>query len=85
MASPFFLDSLAKGGLGLSTSEVGIVYGTIGVGSLLGGVLASVRFHALVFGETPLRLQNTQLTDTHAHELEHVLRGARVVVAKVVK
>jgi MFS transporter, PAT family, beta-lactamase induction signal transducer AmpG len=37
MASPFFLDAQAAGGLGLTTSEVGIVYGTIGVGCLLAG------------------------------------------------
>jgi MFS transporter, PAT family, beta-lactamase induction signal transducer AmpG len=37
MASPFFLDNPAAGGLGLTTSEVGIVYGTIGVGCLLAG------------------------------------------------
>jgi MFS transporter, PAT family, beta-lactamase induction signal transducer AmpG len=37
MASPFFLDAKATGGLGLTTSEVGIVYGTIGVGCLLAG------------------------------------------------
>jgi MFS transporter, PAT family, beta-lactamase induction signal transducer AmpG len=37
MASPFFLDNQAAGGLGLTTSEVGIVYGTIGVGCLLAG------------------------------------------------
>jgi len=43
MASPFFLDGLAKGGLGLSTSEVGIVYGTIGVGCLLaGGIIGGI-------------------------------------------
>ena len=46
MASPFLLDSNELGGLGLSTSDVGLVYGTIGVifltlGGLLGGYLAS--------------------------------------------
>lgn len=34
MVSPFLLDPLAKGGLGLSVSQVGIVYGTIGVAAL---------------------------------------------------
>jgi len=43
LAAPFLLDSVAEGGLGLSTAQVGIVYGTIGVialtcGGLLGGV-----------------------------------------------
>ncbi len=43
LASPFFLDSPAAGGLGMSTSEVGIVYGTIGVGSLLtGGIIGGI-------------------------------------------
>jgi|WetSurMetagenome_2_1015567.scaffolds.fasta_scaffold36004_3 MFS transporter, PAT family, beta-lactamase induction signal transducer AmpG len=37
MASPFFLDAHEAGGLGLSTQEVGIVYGTIGLGCLLAG------------------------------------------------
>ena len=46
MASPFLLDTVDAGGLGLSTSEVGFVYGTIGVlaltlGGILGGFLAS--------------------------------------------
>ncbi len=46
MASPFLLDSRNLGGLGLSTSEVGLVYGTIGVialvvGGILGGILIS--------------------------------------------
>lgn len=46
MASPFLLDAREVGGLGLTTSDVGIVYGTIGVifltvGGILGGLLAS--------------------------------------------
>jgi MFS transporter, PAT family, beta-lactamase induction signal transducer AmpG len=37
---PFLLDPRSKGGLGLSTSEVGIIYGTVGVLALmLGGLL----------------------------------------------
>ncbi|HWR59015.1 MAG TPA: MFS transporter, partial [Thermodesulfovibrionales bacterium] len=37
---PFLLDERSKGGLGLTTSEVGLVYGTVGVMALvLGGVL----------------------------------------------
>ncbi|MES2297192.1 MAG: MFS transporter [Pseudomonadota bacterium] len=39
MALPFLLDPLAKGGLGLSTQEVGIVYGTIGMSALVAGGL----------------------------------------------
>ncbi len=42
MVSPFLLDSVEQGGLGLSTEQVGFVYGTMGiialtVGGLLGG------------------------------------------------
>jgi PAT family beta-lactamase induction signal transducer AmpG len=40
LALPFLLDPASVGGLGLSTSEVGLVYGTIGVIALtLGGLL----------------------------------------------
>ena len=31
LVSPFLLDAREKGGLGLSTSEVGVVYGTVGI------------------------------------------------------
>ncbi|MFC3417265.1 MFS transporter [Algoriphagus hitonicola] len=46
MASPFFLDSRETGGLGLSTTEVGFIYGTLGVialltGGIVGGILIS--------------------------------------------
>ncbi len=46
MVSPFLLDPRDIGGLGLSTEEVGIVYGTVGiialtVGGILGGMFAS--------------------------------------------
>ncbi len=38
--APFLLDPRAKGGLALTTSEVGIIYGTVGVAALLiGGLL----------------------------------------------
>jgi PAT family beta-lactamase induction signal transducer AmpG len=40
LVSPFLLDSVKAGGLGLSTSQVGIVYGTVGISALvLGGML----------------------------------------------
>jgi PAT family beta-lactamase induction signal transducer AmpG len=43
IASPFLLDTGDEGGLGLSTATVGIIYGTIGVMSLLvGGILGGV-------------------------------------------
>jgi len=46
MASPFLLDAREVGGLGLTTSQVGIVYGTIGIialtlGGIIGGIAAS--------------------------------------------
>ena len=46
LAAPFMLDPRAIGGLGLSTADVGLVYGTIGVialtlGGLLGGFAIS--------------------------------------------
>lgn len=42
MAQPFFLDSRMKGGLGLSLSEVGFVYGSVGLLCLLaGGIVGS--------------------------------------------
>lgn len=41
IASPFLLDAASTGGLGLSTTTVGMIYGTIGVGFLLiGGILS---------------------------------------------
>ncbi len=40
MVAPFLLDPRTKGGLGLTTADVGLVYGTIGVIALtLGGLL----------------------------------------------
>ncbi len=46
MASPFLLDTVADGGLGLGTTQVGFVYGTVGVvaltlGGIVGGIAAS--------------------------------------------
>ncbi|HXX62668.1 MAG TPA: MFS transporter, partial [Bacteroidota bacterium] len=46
MVSPFLLDPRDRGGLGLTTSEVGLVYGTVGIaalscGGLLGGWVVS--------------------------------------------
>jgi PAT family beta-lactamase induction signal transducer AmpG len=40
MATPFLMDTAAKGGLGITTAEIGILSGTVGVISLLfGGLL----------------------------------------------
>lgn len=46
LVQPFLLDPIEKGGLGLTTSEVGIVYGTVGIialtaGGLIGGYVIS--------------------------------------------
>jgi PAT family beta-lactamase induction signal transducer AmpG len=46
MVAPFLLDPRSAGGLGLSTAEVGVVYGTVGVlmlvlGGILGGYVIS--------------------------------------------
>ncbi len=46
MAQPFLMDLPEKGGLGLSTAQVGVIYGTVGtcfllVGGILGGVLVA--------------------------------------------
>lgn len=46
LASPFLLDKPEMGGLNLSTEQVGIIYGTIGVialltGGIIGGIVAS--------------------------------------------
>lgn len=43
LASPFLLDKAEAGGMGLSTGQVGFVYGTVGVVALLlGGVLGGI-------------------------------------------
>ena len=46
MASPFLLDVPEKGGLGYSTQQLGVLFGTVGVimlsiGGILGGILIS--------------------------------------------
>ena len=43
MINPFLLHSPEQGGLGLTTAEVGLVYGTVGViGLLLGGIIGGI-------------------------------------------
>jgi PAT family beta-lactamase induction signal transducer AmpG len=55
LVSPFLLDHRSAGGLGLSTQQVGIVYGTVGVtaltlGGLLGGwVISRVGLRAMLW------------------------------------
>lgn len=46
MLTPFMLDPMADGGLGLTTAQSGLVYGTVGVialtiGGILGGIFAA--------------------------------------------
>lgn len=46
LINPFLLDPIDKGGLGLSTGEVGVVYGTVGIigltiGGIIGGIVAA--------------------------------------------
>lgn len=43
MLSPFMLDSVTRGGLGMSTASVGLVYGTVGVAALtVGGIIGGL-------------------------------------------
>ncbi len=43
LINPFLLDPTSAGGLGLSTKEVGIVYGTVGIiGLTLGGIIGGI-------------------------------------------
>ena len=43
LISPFMLDPVEKGGLGLTTSDVGFVYGTVGIlGLTIGGILGGM-------------------------------------------
>lgn len=43
LINPFLLDPIDKGGLGLTTGEVGFVYGTVGiVGLTLGGIVGGI-------------------------------------------
>ena len=43
LVSPFLLDARADGGMGLSTAQVGVAYGTLGVMALIaGGILGGI-------------------------------------------
>jgi len=59
MAQPFLLDAPEKGGLGLATAQVAVIYGTAGVSAaLLGGLLGGflVARHGLKFWLWPMLL-----------------------------
>jgi len=59
LASPFLLDPVELGGLGLSTEQVGLAYGTVGVIALvLGGILGgfAVSMNGLKFWLIPMAL-----------------------------
>jgi PAT family beta-lactamase induction signal transducer AmpG len=59
MVSPFLLDGIDKGGLGLSTEQVGFVYGTMGIIALtLGGLTGgfAVARHGLRYWLWPMVL-----------------------------
>lgn len=43
MLTPFLIDDATKGGMGLSTEDVGIIYGTFGVAALvIGGIIGGI-------------------------------------------
>ena len=43
LINPFLMDSIEAGGLGMSTEQIGITYGTIGViGLIIGGILGGI-------------------------------------------
>lgn len=43
MLTPFLVDDVSKGGMGLSTEDVGVIYGTFGVAALvIGGIIGGI-------------------------------------------
>jgi PAT family beta-lactamase induction signal transducer AmpG len=88
LAYPFLLDEVAKGGLGLETSDVGVIKGTIGVvallvGGILGGLVISrkgLRFWLwpMVFAMNLPNLVYVYLA--FAQPSSHVVIGAAVSV-----
>lgn len=62
LAQPFMLDPVTEGGLGLSTEEIGLAYGIVGVAALvLGGILGGVAisWKGLKFWILPMALSIT--------------------------
>ena len=57
LTSPFLLDKVEQGGLGISTEEVGLVYGTFGIIALIiGGILGGIIIAKYGFKKTILPL-----------------------------
>ena len=86
MVAPFLLDSRVKGGLGLTTAEVGIIYGTVGVialmlGGLLGGYV--VYKDGLKFWLWPMVLI-MHLPDLIFVYLSHALPESMVLIGTAV-
>ena len=83
LAAPFLLDPGSKGGLGLTTSQVGLVYGTIGVIALtLGGLLGgyAISRHGLKRWIWPMLL-SVHLPNLAFVFLAYVLPDSIVVIA----
>jgi PAT family beta-lactamase induction signal transducer AmpG len=86
MVAPFLLDARAKGGLGLTTAEVGIIYGTVGVialmlGGLLGGYVVYKK--GLKFWLWPMVLI-MHVPDLIFVYLSHVLPESLVLISAAV-
>jgi PAT family beta-lactamase induction signal transducer AmpG len=86
LVAPFLLDPAGKGGLGLSTSQVGLVYGTIGVLALtLGGLLGgyAISRHGLKRWIWPMLL-SVHLPNLAFVFLAYALPGNVVVIATAI-
>ena len=86
LAAPFLLDPAGKGGLGLTTSQVGLVYGTIGVIALtLGGLLGgyAISRHGLKRWIWPMLL-SVHLPNLAFVFLAYVLPGNIFVIATAI-
>lgn len=86
MVAPFLLDTRAKGGLGLTTAEVGFIYGTVGVvalmmGGLLGGYVIYKK--GLKFWLWPMVLA-MHLPDLIFVYLSHVLPASLWLIGSAV-